>query len=92
MKKISVKTFYEEALLKLGLTPQELGVQVTVYGFLGVRVEGCKSVAEYSSETVKVRGKKEIEIKGKNLVLSEIAPGEVFIKGQIFSISADCNE
>ncbi len=86
--------FYNDILLKLGLSPEEsVGSKVTIIGFCGVFIEGHSGIKEYSEELIKVGIKrKTVLIKGKNMVVCIINKDEIYIKGKIFSVGEEVRE
>lgn len=80
-------TFYGELLQRLGLPIDDYGAKVTVFGFLGVSIEGHKGLIDCSDDTVKVRLKGKILIvSGKNLKVREVTADELMIRGSVVSL------
>ena len=74
----------DEALEKVGLFGCEYGARVTVFGFMGVRIEGHGGILDYTEHEVTVRIHREkLMVRGEKLHVRELSRDELFIAGRI---------
>ena len=78
---------------KIGETldlPEDLyreGPRTTLIGFEVVMIEDFRQVIHFSEENVIVEvGAGQLELRGKNLILTQMSRGEVEIKGEICGV------
>ncbi len=84
-------SFYDEALLKLGATPEQTTLpRLTLYYNVGVSVEGHKGLFMCNDKEIVVKvGKEKVKIAGENLVIKEISGDSLIVGGKIESIGID---
>lgn len=76
--------------------PEDLfsgGPRITLIGFTVVMIEDFQHIVIFSDEEVVVEvGNGRVELWGKNLVLTEILPHEIEIKGEIHGLKLQKEE
>lgn len=82
-----MKTYFEDVHLRLNIPIENVMERITVYGFIGVHVEGHKGLLEYSCNKIAIRiNCKKIFILGECLSIKEISQDEIFVSGKIKGI------
>ena len=82
-----MNTFFSEVLTKLALSIDNVGEKVTLYGMIGIQIEGHKGIVDFCNDYVIVKFKREkIRICGERLTLKEISKDEIFVNGKIKSL------
>ena len=85
-----MKTFFREAVEKVGLLSCDYGVRITVYGFRGVSVSGHSGVMDFSPEKIVVKiKKKKMIVSGCRMCIREISSDELYIAGVISGITEE---
>ena len=82
-------SFFEQSAESLGMTVSEMiaGYRFTVYGSIGIHVEGHRGVLRLTDSEIVLRQRKHsIKILGSNLTLKELTETDVFIRGDIRSV------
>ena len=89
-----MKSFFDEAVLALGLSPEQTTLpRVVFYYNEGVMVEGHKGLLDCKENGIIFRFSKEkIKISGNNLKIKSITPDQLFIRGKITSIGTVADE
>lgn len=82
-----MNTFFSEVLTKLSLSIDNVGEKITLYGMIGIQIEGHKGIIDFCKDYVIVKFKREkIRICGERLTLKEISKDEIFVNGKIKSL------
>jgi sporulation protein YqfC len=82
-------SFVNNALLKLGIDPQNLvgGNKISMFDGKAVFIEGHNGIFSYEPEQIIVKLKKEnLAVEGKGLKIIEINKDELYIVGTIVKI------
>ena len=82
-----MNTFFSETLSKLSLSIDNVEGKITLYGLIGLQIEGYKGLVDFCKDYVIIKFKREkIKIVGECLTMKEISKDEIFIKGKIKSL------
>ena len=85
-----MRSFYDEAILRLGLSPDQTTLPRIVFYYPdGVTVEGHKGITDFNENEISVRiGKNKVKIRGSSLRIVEIGEDQLFVRGKIDVVGA----
>jgi len=62
--------------------------KIVLVGNIQLLIENHRGILEYTADTVRVSiGEGEVAVKGENLMLRNLLPGELYVEGKIQSLS-----